>query len=97
MLQRPDAYGLLPLAGIGEQALQGGMEIRAVIHAPQMAEFMAEHVIDERQWQFYELCGQCYLTAHRTASPAAFEGTHREAGNGGIVAENSTCTRFKSA
>ena len=97
MLQRPDTDVFFPLAGIWEQFLQGSMEIRAVVHTPQMAELVAEHVIDERQWQFYELCGQCYLTAHRTASPAAFEGTHREAGNGGIVAENSTCTRFKSA
>ena len=97
MFQRPDAYVLLPLAGIGEQFLQGGMEIRAMVHASQMAELVAEYVIDERQGQFYELGGQCYLPPHGTAPPASFEGTHTKAGNDGLVFENVTGTNFKPA
>ena len=73
MFQRPEAYEPFPFAGVGQEAEQGRAEGGAVIHVPQMAELVGYHVVDERQGQLDELGGQRYLTAHGTASPAAFE------------------------
>ena len=73
MFQRPDADVFLAFFCVREQAEQSPVEGGAVIHVPQVAELVTEHVVDERQGQFDELGGQRYLTAHGTAAPAAFE------------------------
>ena len=65
------------------------MEGRTVIHMPQVAEFVAEDIIDERQGKFDKLSGQRDFSTHGTASPAAFQRTYREAGKGGPVVKNA--------
>jgi len=89
MFQRPDAYSFLPFPCIGKHAEQRCMEGRTVIHMPQVAEFVAEDIIDERQGKFDKLSGQRDFSTHGTASPAAFQRTYREAGKGGPVVKNA--------
>jgi len=96
MFQRPDAYSFLSFPRIGKHAEQRGMEGRAVIHMPQVAEFVTEDIIDERQGKFDKLCGERDFSAHGTASPAAFQRAYREAGKGGTVLKDGAGLRVES-